>query len=562
MDPLAALEAAVARQADEVATYSSPSAAKTLELVRAIDRVVMGELLDRPDMVARSRELHAIMGWGVAHALAAVLPRAGDDPPLRLFPSLPEAQGRVDDLLFASGALSLGERMLSWLRQGLVEGRYRELGGDGVDAMAVLELRTLDPSFGSEAIGRSGLRWEGEGAIRRGRRWEEDLVRRWKGVKALVDRGSRLVAGHLPACEVDDEVLALFEEAGRHYTERMPWRDLLAPDDLVGGMPFGRYVEALQVISGLHHLHVDVMQLLRQRHPDIELRDLMTWPMPTDVLIRLIEDRVGVDSASARRLLDALTLDRDDLPDPVAGCDQPWPALIRLSDRVRLQPMFGLDVNPYLFLLAKLRRLHREEWDEAANRREHRWQEELRRLVEGPRWRVNARGTNLTENGRRITDVDFSAYDPTSGDLLLFQLKWQHPFGSDEKARRSMAANLVGECNKWVGLVSDWLDRNGAAEMASRLSFRVEAPPRPRMVVVGRYNAWFGGSSDRDGRAAWTSWAHLRKAWLHVGDKGARALAARLVRDAAEARARHRPPAMMVPVGGLGVILNPSKGPK
>ena len=113
MDPLAALEAAVARQADEVATYSSPSAAKTLELVRAIDRVVMGELLDRPDIVARWRELHAVMGWNVAHALAAVLPQAGDEPPLRLFPSLPEAQGRVDDLLFASGALSLGERMLS-----------------------------------------------------------------------------------------------------------------------------------------------------------------------------------------------------------------------------------------------------------------------------------------------------------------------------------------------------------------------------------------------------------------------------------------------------------------
>ena len=90
----------------------------------------------------------------------------------------------------------------------------------------------------------------------------------------------------------------------------------------------------------------------------------------------------------------------------------------------------------------------------------------------------------LREDGRQLTDVDFTAYDRRSGDLLLVQMKWQHPIGADDKARRSMARNLAETGNQWIDTVSGWLERHGAEELVQRLGFQLGATPRPRLFVL------------------------------------------------------------------------------
>ena len=170
-------------------------------------------------------------------------------------------------------------------------------------------------------------------------------------------------------------------------------------------------------------------------------------------------------------------------------------------------------------------------------------------------------GMILRKDGRQLTDVDFTAYDRRSGDLLLVQMKWQHPIGADDKARRSMARNLAETGNQWIDTVSGWLERHGAEELVQRLGFQLGATPRPRLFVLARYHAQFSGSSDRDARAEWTSWPHFRKAWQHMGRRPARDLAKFIRRDSAEAKRRHASTGLTFVVGDLSVMLNPRSAP-
>ena len=74
------------------------------------------------------------------------MPEKLAEGPFRLFPSRPENQSRTDDFLRSCGSIQLAERMLGWLREGLVSGEYRE-DGSGEEKFRVLLLRTADPSL-------------------------------------------------------------------------------------------------------------------------------------------------------------------------------------------------------------------------------------------------------------------------------------------------------------------------------------------------------------------------------------------------------------------------------
>jgi hypothetical protein len=240
-----------------------------------------------------------------------------------------------------------------------------------------------------------------------------------------------------------------------------------------------------------------------------------------------------------------------------------WPALIRASEQVYIHPLFGMDVNPHLFLLANPRGDHRGDWDSQTDRREKRWQAELVDMLSGSQYMaLCGSGLMLRENKHDLTDIDFAAYDPVSGDLLLIQLKWQHPFDGDEKVRRSMASNLVKGANRWIDLVLDWIERNGAEVLLRRLGFALDATPRPYLFVLGRYGAQFSGGGTRDTRASWTSWPHFKKAWRQAGRKSARDLARFIQRDAHEVKRQSKGVVATFTVGDLVVLLNPIHVPQ
>jgi hypothetical protein len=80
-----------------------------------------------------------------------------------------------------------------------------------------------------------------------------------------------------------------------------------------------------------------------------------------------------------------------------------------------------------------------------------------------------------------------------------------------------------------------------------------------RLLETVRSHAHFSDYADRDPRAAWTSWDKLRKALRNVKTGTIKQLLAFCARNEREQRAALRPESFAIPVGGLGVIANPTR---
>lgn len=560
--PTEALIAALEKERAYRDAYGPASEPVAFEVARAADNLLMGDLLGFAPKGKLDRMELAIREWGINDAFARMIPPDQGSAPFRLFPSRPENQAQVDDFLFSCGAIRLGEKMLAWLREGLVSGDYREHHDPDIGPLKVLVLTTADPSLGDEIVNRMWLRWDADGKVRAGRSREAALMAEHRKLEPQLERMCGLIRDAFPVYDEAYALLGLFEDQAAHYLERMFGRDLFGPDDVIGGFPFRDYLAAVRVLSGMQHLHLAAFRILHARHPSLDVRNLLAWPCSAEITTGLVARSLDCTVEDAALLLQPLTMSGENAARHGAIGDSVWPALIRASRNTFIHPLFGLDVNPYLFLLTNLRHDHRADWDRAANGREGRWQSEFAEVLDGSRYdQVRAKGLLLRKEGRHITDVDFAAYDRNSGDLMLVQLKWQHPFDADDKTRRSMARNLVVGGNQWIEVVTGWLTEHGAEEMVKRLGFALGASPRPRLFVLARYGAQFSGRADRDERATWTSWPHFKKAWRHTSRRSARDLAHFIRRDATEVKRRHKGVATTFKVGDLGVLLNPSRAP-
>jgi hypothetical protein len=221
-----------------------------------------------------------------------------------------------------------------------------------------------------------------------------------------------------------------------------------------------------------------------------------------------------------------------------------------------------LDINPFLFLLTDLRSRYEKDWCRVANNRERRWIEEIERLFDEPRWQTHGRNLRLREAGKDLTDIDFALYDRKAHELALFQLKWQHPVGMDNRGRRSAGKNLVEESNRWIDIVVSWLDRHGVDDLLRRLGFDRSTAPAVHLFVLGRYHVHLSGFDARDGRAIWSDWAHFRRARGETPESATiTQLASRLRSTLDQSRAMKSGESLLFPVGDIAVVLNPTSVP-
>ena len=521
----------------------------------------MTEVLEPKPLSGLDRLHWRIMEWGMNEALLRAVPHTLSTEPFKIFPSTPERQELVDEFLFRCGTLTLAEQMADWLREGLIAAEYRRHEAAGHPTLLALILRTADPSLGDEVIGRSGLAWESSLKTIRNRARERELAVRHRGIERELENRCILVEGFIPFCPIDEELCDFFEECAAVYLDRIFAQDMLGPDDCIGGFAFDRYLKTVKVLSGRQHRRLAMLRVLRRRHPEADIRNLLTDHAQAEELHAYVGLRLDVSAEEAERLLSPLTLSPKNLELHARSRDPVWPPLVRTNEGAYILPLYGLDINPYLFLLKSLRGAFEDEWSLLANRREKRWIDEMNAVFADSRLQTVPRSVMLRQGGRDVTDIDFTAYDPHNGELLLFQLKWQQPVGADDAKRRSMGSNLVETGNRWIAAVEGWIAENGTGELMHRLGIKTQVEPRIRLFVMARYNAHFGGRAEREERAVWTSWANFRKAWRHTSKRPARELANFLRRQAAEAKRGSGEKSLTFPIGDITVMLNPRKVP-
>lgn len=552
---------AIAAQIKHVDAWRRPTEPTLFETVRAIDQLMMVDLFDTRRATNPGSPQHTLSSWGINHALARVVPQTLSSESFRLFRSTSGTQELADEFLFQCGILQRAELLLGWLREGLLSARVdRPKGLAGSDVSALLVLKTADPTLFSEITGHKNRQWMADLTVEAHAPWEQALQERHLALRgsllAHVKKFDGWTMQYSSTPEIDDH----FNEWARLYLKRMWGADLLGPSDTIGGAQFSEYLALITALSARAQRHLCYAHMIRADHPELDFRNLLTTFEPCGDLIAELARALDADSLHVQRLLGALTLDAINLARHTSWGDMAYAPLIQSSANFYVIPQYGMDINPFLFLMRDLEDRYPSDWARLANNREARWIEELRSIFPAPRWHVHTRSLKLMRPSGAATDIDFIAYDTQSNQLALFQLKWQQPAWHDHRSRRSAGKNLVTGANKWIETVHEWLREHGPHELAKRAGVTTTTVTA-HLFVIARYSAFFAGYGEQDVRATWADWNHLLKARLEAPAATAQEIAAWLQVETSSMAAKEPGDSYALPIGNLAIILNPKSEP-
>jgi hypothetical protein len=543
--------------------WKKPIEPLLFETLRAIDNVFCQELFlpdDSPDRIPA--DAYSTMSWGVNQALARLIPDEPTDGDFRLFPSQSKTQEQADALLLHAGILEKAERLLGWLDDGLVTARLDTLPAPTPTGIRqILVLKSDRSALYREIISRAHRRWVSDLQVKIDEPWEARLVARHPEMLPSLERNVEVFHGWGITYRTTREIDEYFLEWGQVYLRRMWSQDLLGLEDKIGGYQFNEYLGVLVALAGRAQKHLCYAQILKQRNPKLALQNLLTTYAPYEEFVTSLARHLDGDSDHVRALLSCLILDPFNKDVHTRSGDTAWAPVVRATRGFVLLPLYGLEINPFLFLLADLEARYSDDWFRVANNREKRWLADLKYIFPGNRWLTVDRNVKLREGRTVLTDIDFVAYDMEHDELALFQLKWQKPVGMDNRARRSAGKNLVTEGNRWIKAVLAWLGRNGVEEFARRAGIRIKPVARIGLFVVGRYNASFSGSMGQSDEATWTDWNHLMRVRLENPKASVGELAHLLKSQTDEAARGFRGESYVLPLSDLAVILNPASEP-
>jgi hypothetical protein len=249
---------------------------------------------------------------------------------------------------------------------------------------------------------------------------------------------------------------------------------------------FGVSGEAIMLVAALmisrHLAHIRYVQLAAGLYPEISVATNMTHVTSRkryeDKLLGYIESKCDFDLEEACAAFDAITL-RANEAEKLDGLVTPLvPLIVDVGNDRVVMPVSSIFRNPFLTIV-NLQELRNASAINAIQKPREGWmRSSLYSLFDGNRYRRRyecvGRPTRVRVGGMK-TDIDAAVFDRTSGELALFELKWQNLQMSDIAALSSRACNLSARLREWVGKVRRWREHRGDAGIAQALRLDTSA---------------------------------------------------------------------------------------
>lgn len=292
-----------------------------------------------------------------------------------------------------------------------------------------------------------------------------------------------------------------------------------------GGIPFATYVFALTFVVSAATKHAGFAEALVKVAPQIRQEDILTLTADRSEYDEALLSAVNeygvaepsfspVSLAQIQQILTVLSVDRESLG-KLRTTEAALPPLISFSRKAWIRSISLAQLDPIEALLVGLRHHFPTDWDRAQQLREPLMQDELEQML----GRLNPplemrRNIILRDGNRHLTDLDFVAFDPDSGLMLLYQLKHQDHFKGDMRARYNRTLRLRKQSTKWIQTVRAWVDQTSDNVKCDVLRIKQpNVPLKVELVVLGRKFAHHLSSENMFG-AAYGTWAQSIDAFV------------------------------------------------
>lgn len=427
-----------------------------------------------------------VRGWNVL--LSLLLPRLGGFSGIPMLESTPGTRQVAMSLMHAAGRYVLFRRTADMVRHGMVSGTATD-----ADIEVWISNRTLSDHFHdhldrnrfTELSRKFAPRHKPDPLSPQGRRIREEmsaLTFPWKTPKGVM-------VGYTTTPEIDqfflhsviDSTIQWRDEAGIHLEAEL------------GGCTGEDLTLVVNLLLSFYLKHIMfVEEAILRPHGVNQHMSLTIWKLREELVASLVSAGASPDVAEAA--LDLITVRPTDadyfMDEHMPGV----PLAIEISEGYLLTPVSGIFRNPFHHI-RMLREATSSTLQNAFRERREDWMaDDLYRLFQGNRYQRVAGQIRLRRNGKTVTDIDAAIFDNVTGELVLFQLKWQDFSTSNVRAQRSKAKNFVDQVEGWGEKVTSWLDEFGVAALCKSLKIRVpggELPTLVRLWAIGRSNARF-----------------------------------------------------------------------
>ena len=160
------------------------------------------------------------------------------------------------------------------------------------------------------------------------------------------------------------------------------------------------------------------------------------------------------------------------------------PLLFDLGNGFVLRPVSCLTRNPFTAVITQHKWLAPHAEHSIATDREDWMREHLYAMFGGRRYICFPGNLKLRRGNSVLTDIDAAVYDRLTGDVGLFQLKWQDYSTNNVRQLHSKAANLSAELTDWCCKVRSWIEENGVSALDKSLRLRSKRREAVKSILL------------------------------------------------------------------------------
>jgi len=294
------------------------------------------------------------------------------------------------------------------------------------------------------------------------------------------DSGRGMMMGYGALPEVDNHFLAEAAEIVAQARDEAG----LHPDAKLGNITGADLSAIITFVTAVHMKHVRFALLAMNAFPEISIPQSLTIWGPLNELEDSIVDYSRIHRDRVRHALDAIVL-RPEEAFQLRNVTFPFlPLLLSVGNGLILRPVSSLVRNPFIAARTLFEWRHPNSSHWISEPREEWLRSEVYALFQGTRYqRVNG-NVKIRRDHKVLTDVDAAVYDRLTGQLALFQLKWQDYFTNDVRELRSKARNLATELDTWAEKVDAWIKLKGLPELTTALRLKLNKGERVTSVYL------------------------------------------------------------------------------
>lgn len=473
-----------------------------IEVVRAMDYWGISAY---PDSLEKAKVGQSIdlMYWGWNRAVAELFEPLDQPGAFPLMESTPESRGFAAGLMQEFGKASLARRLADMCERGIMEiardddefqiRMSEDAKAQFADAMEHDRLKAAEERAPSSSSGwtmaamRDALRFPGmpgnylalaNAPVKRWIRADieeliKPLVRPW-------DTGRGVMVAYDARIEVDKHYMA---EALALAT---PWREDsgIHADAKLGSITGADLAGVGAALISLHAKHFGCVSAAKKLFPEVSVAQSLTIWGPRDALEQSISTMSGSTEPVVHAVFNAVAMTSEQAKRLADHSTPLIPLLFDLGNGFILRPISCLTRNPFTAARTQHQWLEPCAEHSVAADREGWMREQLYDMFGGKRYIRFPGNLKLRRGGAVLTDIDAIIYDRLTGDVGLFQLKWQDYSTNDVRQLRSKAANLSAELVDWSGKVKSWIEENGISALDKSLRLKQKRREAVRGVLL------------------------------------------------------------------------------